>query len=177
MLSSPAAISPYSDSGTSHRKPFIFPLYGNVVLGFREEYFDSEKRLYYRHTGIDISGKSGERVWASANGVVTYTGFSPIGGRTVVIRHNQNIRTTYLNLKSIYVSGGDMVKQGDIIASIGASDDPSSRNTHLHFGIIYINKYLDPLQVIEIDYTSISRFLRNNIGNTIINYRYFQGTT
>ena len=77
-----------------------------------------------------------------------------------MIGHNRNIRTTYLNLQNIYVSQGDRVKQGDIIASIGASDDPSCKDSHLHFAIIYMNKYLDPLQVFNMDYNSISRFLR-----------------
>lgn len=160
LLISPAAILSYPDKDPYLREPFIFPLNGNIIVGFREEYFDIDKQLYYRHTGIDISGSQGDRVLASGNGIVAYTGFSPTGGRTVVIRHNDNIRTTYLNLQSIYVSQGDTVKQGDIIASIGALDDPSCSHCHLHFGIIYINKYLDPLQVIGIDYSSISRFLR-----------------
>lgn len=160
LLSNPAFISPYPGKDSSLRKPFIFPLYGDVALGFREEYFDSDKQAEYKHTGIDIIGSPGDRVSASGNGIVSYTGFSPIGGRTIVIRHNQNIRTTYLNLQNIYVSRGDMVKQGDIIASIGALDDPSCADHHLHFGIIYLNKYLDPLQVLCMDYTSISRFLR-----------------
>jgi murein DD-endopeptidase MepM/ murein hydrolase activator NlpD len=160
LLSGPAAIYSYPGNDTVLRKPFISPLYGDVVLGFREEYFNDERQADYRHTGIDIIGLPGDRVSAAGNGTVVYTGFSPIGGRTIVIRHNRNIRTTYLNLQNIYVSQGDRVKQGDIIASIGASDDPSCTDSHLHFAIIYMNKYLDPLQVLNMDYTSISRFMR-----------------
>ena len=160
LLTDPMAILSYPDKDPGLREPFIFPLNGTVILGFREKYFDVSKQLYYRHTGIDISGSQGDMVSASGNGIVAYTGFSPTGGRTVVIRHNLNIRTTYLNLQSIYVSQGDAVEQGDIIASIGALDDPSCGECHLHFGIIYTNKYLDPLQVLSIDYMSISRFLR-----------------
>ncbi len=133
---------------------------GDVALGFREEYFNDEKQADYKHTGIDIIGNPGDSISASGNGIVAYTGFSPIGGRTIVIRHNQDIRTTYLNLQNIYVSQGDMVKQGDNIATIGAYDDPSYTDSHLHFAIIYLNKYLDPLQVLNMDYNSISRFLR-----------------
>ncbi|MEE8325000.1 MAG: M23 family metallopeptidase [Candidatus Humimicrobiaceae bacterium] len=160
LLSNPAIIS--SSPGKEHnlRKPFISPLYGDVALGFREEYFNDEKQADYKHTGIDIIGDPGDSISASGNGIIAYTGFSPIGGRTIVIRHNQDIRTTYLNLQNIYVSQGDMVKQGDNIATIGAYDDPSFIDSHLHFAIIYLNKYLDPLQVLNMDYNSISRFLR-----------------
>ena len=59
----------------------------------------------------------------------------------------------------IYVSNGTYVKQGEIIASIGADDDPSSSHCHLHFGVIYDNKYLDPEDLLKIDYRSISKFL------------------
>jgi len=160
LLSNPINIYSYPDKDPDLRKPFILPLFGDVALGFREEYFNDDKQSEYRHTGIDIIGSPGDKVSASGNGTIVYTGFSPIGGRTIVIKHNQNIRTTYLNLQNIYVSQGDMVKQGDIIASIGAFDDPSCVDSHLHFAIIYLNKYLDPLQVLSMDYTSISRFLR-----------------
>lgn len=160
FLSNPMIISSYPGKDPGTRKPFIFPLNGNIALGFREEYFNVDKQSGYKHTGIDIIGAPGNRVSSSGNGIVTYTGFSPIGGRTIVIRHNLNIRTTYLNLQNIYVSQGDMVKQGDNIASIGAFDDPSCMESHLHFAIIYLNKYLDPLQVLNMDYNSISRFLR-----------------
>lgn len=160
LLSNPTTIYSYPGKDPGLRKPFIFPLYGDIVLDFREEYFNSDRQANYKHTGIDIMGNPGDRVLASGNGTIVYTGFSPIGGRTIVIRHNRNIRTTYLNLQNIYVNLGDKVKQGDIIASIGAFDDPSCTDSHLHFAIIYINKYLDPLQVLNMDYTSISRFLR-----------------
>ncbi len=160
LLSNPTIISSYPGKGHGLRKPFIFPLYGDVVLGFREEYFDDEKQADYKHTGIDIIGSPGDSISASGNGIIAYIGFSPIGGRTIVIRHNQDIRTTYLNLQNIYVSQGDTVKQGENIATIGAHDDPSWIDSHLHFAIIYLNKYLDPLQVLNMDYNNISRFLR-----------------
>lgn len=156
----PSYIFSYPLNPADYKKPFICPLQGEILTRFREEYFDIEKSAYYRHTGIDISGNPGGQVLAAGNGTVSYTGFSPTGGRTVVIKHNALIRTTYLNLQSIFVIKGDSVMQGDTIASIGALDDPSCGEYHLHFGIIYDNAYLDPVQLLNIDYYSISRFLR-----------------
>jgi len=141
------------------KTPFIMPLKGTIVVKFRQSYWDNEKEIYRKHTGIDIEGEYGQKVMAAANGVVSYIGFSPIGGRTLVIKHNKKIRTTYLNLMQIYVSVGSYIKQGEVIASIGATDDPSSESCHLHFGIIYNGKYLDPEDVLGIDYSSISKFL------------------
>jgi murein DD-endopeptidase MepM/ murein hydrolase activator NlpD len=144
----------------SYKSPFIIPVTsGNIIVGFRESYIDKAEQVERKHTGIDIEGQSDENVFASGNGSVVYIGFSPIGGRTLVIRHNEKIKTTYLNLEQILVSKGSQVSQGDKIATIGAGDDPSSETIHLHFGIIYGDKYLDPEDLLKIDYESISKFL------------------
>jgi murein DD-endopeptidase MepM/ murein hydrolase activator NlpD len=139
--------------------PLILPLSGELTVGFRQEYFDEIELVTRKHTGVDIAGRSGDAVMASGNGTVAYTGFSAIGGRTVVIKHNENIRSTYLNILDCFVTKGERVSQGDIIASIGAVDDPSLKESHLHFGIIYMDSYLDPEDVLNIDYTSITRFI------------------
>ena len=144
---------------SNYKSPFIMPINGEVITEFRQSYRDEDKQRFLKHTGIDIKGKYGQKVAAAGNGIVSYIGFSPIGGRTLVIKHNQKIRTTYLNLMQIYVSTGTYVKQGEIIASIGADDDPSSSQCHLHFGVIYDNKYLDPEDLLKIHYRSISKFL------------------
>lgn len=141
------------------RIPFITPLQGEIIVCFKQAYLDKEKKVTRRHTGLDIAGSSGDYIIASGTGIVSYIGFSPIGGRTVVIRHNKKIRTTYLNLLSIYVTEGSFIKQGERIGTIGAHDDPSSDKTHLHFGVIYNEKYLDPEDVLNIDYSSISKFI------------------
>lgn len=141
------------------RVPFILPLDGKIIVRFRQPYRDEEKKVQRQHTGIDIAGTPGDDARASGNGIVSYTGFSPIGGRTVVIKHNEKIRTTYLNLSAIFVTRGLQVAQGESIGKIGAFDDPSSPVTHLHFGVIYNGKYLDPEDLLNIDYDSISRFI------------------
>jgi murein DD-endopeptidase MepM/ murein hydrolase activator NlpD len=139
--------------------PLILPLPGEFAVKFRQEYFDETELVTRKHTGVDIAGRPGDLVRASGNGVVAYTGYSAIGGRTVVIKHNENIRSTYLNILDCYIIKGERVSQGDIIASIGAADDPSLKESHLHFGIIYMDSYLDPEDVLNIDYTSITRFI------------------
>lgn len=144
---------------SNYRSPFIIPINGEVITWFRQSYLDSDKQRFLKHTGIDIKGKYGQKVAAAGNGIVSYSGFSPTGGRTLVIKHNQKIRTTYLNLMQIYVSTGTYVKQGEIIAAIGADDDPSNSQCHLHFGVIYDKKYLDPEDLLKINYSSISKFL------------------
>jgi murein DD-endopeptidase MepM/ murein hydrolase activator NlpD len=163
FMNTPSSIYPdynYSDyKSPEYKSPFIIPLEGEIITGFRESYIVPDKQECLKHTGIDIEGKSGQKVIAAGNGIVSYIGFSPIGGRTLVIKHNDKIRTTYLNLMQIYVTTGKYVRQGEVIASIGASDDPSNLACHLHFGVIYDNKYIDPVDLLKIDYSSVSRFI------------------
>ncbi len=144
------------------RRPFIYPLKGRVITKFRDEYWHQKEQKYLRHTGIDIKGKSGNKIVAAGNGYVSYVGFSPIGGRTIVIEHNKKIRTTYLNLSNIFISFGDYVRQGEKIATIGAESDPSNTEVHLHFGVIYDGKYLDPEDLLSISYEDISKYLYLN---------------
>ena len=148
-----------SPAFSSQKVPFVAPLDGEFIVKFRESYWDEIDKVERKHTGLDISGENGDKVMAAGNGVVSYAGFSPIGGRTLVIKHNEKIRTTYLNLLQILIPVGAQVSQGDFIATIGADDDPSSKIPHLHFGIIYDGKYLDPEDVLQIDYSSISKFI------------------
>jgi murein DD-endopeptidase MepM/ murein hydrolase activator NlpD len=143
----------------SFKRPFIKPADGEIIVGFRQEYLDIEKNVKRKHTGIDIAGNPGDIIFAAGNGMISYCGISPIGGLTVVIKHNDKIRSTYLNLNSVCVGPGDKVKQGEKIGTIGSFDDPSSELCHLHFGIIYDEYYLDPEGVLGIDYSSISRFI------------------
>jgi len=141
------------------QKPFIWPMEGSVITGFREQYWDHNRQKHRKHTGIDIKGSPGSRVKASANGRVSYIGISPTGGLTLVLQHNRKIKTTYLNLKYVTVGKGELVLQGQDIAVIGAEDDPSHSGTHLHFGVVYDGAYLNPEDLLAIDYTSISRFI------------------
>lgn len=144
----------------SIKKPFIIPLEGKIITSFRQQYCDKEKEVTRRHTGIDIAGRPGDYVKASGNGKVSYIGISPIGGRTVVIQHNKKIKTTYLNLDDIYVYENQRVIQGQAIATIGADNDPSSSHVHLHFAIVFGGKYMDPADILDIEYSSISRFIQ-----------------
>ena len=99
-------------SAYSFEKPFIKPLEGEIIVSFRQEYHDIEKDVKRKHTGIDIRGQAGDSICAAGNGIISYCGFSPIGGLTLVVKHNEKIRSTYLNLRTVFVSPGDKVKQG-----------------------------------------------------------------
>lgn len=94
--------------------------------------------------GIDIAGKSGDRVLAAADGVVVYAGGNLRGyGKLVIIKHSDNFLSAYGNNKSMQVKEGQTVKAGKSIARVGAS---ASNTEMLHFEIRRDGKPEDPLK-------------------------------
>ena len=166
------SLKPYQISA-NERKPLIYPLKGEILVHFNEEYTDEETGETHRHCGIDISGEKGDKVVASAPGKVFYVGYTPTGGKTISIVHLLGVKTTYLNLQDYHVSVGQEVKRGQIIGTIGAEDDPSSEEIHLHFGVIVNNHYVDPEKILNMDFNDLTKFIsltyteldeNNNVG-------------
>lgn len=152
------SLIPYQISA-NERKPLIYPLKGEILVHFNEEYTDEETGETHRHCGIDISGEKGDKVVASAPGKVFYVGYTPTGGKTISIVHLLDVKTTYLNLQDYHVSVGQEVKRGQIIGTIGAEDDPSSEEIHLHFGVIVNNHYVDPEKILNMDFNDLTKFI------------------
>ncbi|MDQ7090933.1 MAG: M23 family metallopeptidase [Methylococcales bacterium] len=72
------------------------------------------------HRGIEISGYSGQKVKAVANGIVVAVNASIYGyGKFVVIKHHNHYMTSYANNHRTLVKRGQIVKQGQVIAELG----------------------------------------------------------
>ena len=100
------------------------------------------------HSGIDIAGNTGDKVYAAYDGTVKDIYNDPKYGITIVLDHQNNFKTIYSNLLSDnVVSVGQKVKQGDVISGIGetamfeVSDEP-----HLHFEVSDNDKLLNPAE-------------------------------
>ncbi len=91
----------------------------------------SGKRSF--HNGVDYRARVGEPVFAVYNGRVIKTGYSPLNGKFIVIKHPGGIKTYYLHLSKILVRKGYVVKAGQIIGKTGATG--RTTGPHLHFGI------------------------------------------
>lgn len=91
------------------------------------------------HRGIDISAPAGTPIYASRSGVVVVSmmGYSGSGfggyGNVVMIQHDDGTYTMYAHCQSRYVSVGESVQQGQVIAGVGSTGN--STGNHLHFEI------------------------------------------
>ena len=89
------------------------------------------------HNGIDIcvrGGTEGKNVVAAADGKVINYGFNHWSmGNYIIIDHGYGLFTAYYHLKTLYVSGGDSVEQGQVIGLAGNTGN--STGPHLHFEV------------------------------------------
>jgi lipoprotein NlpD len=119
-------------------KTWIWPANGRVIRKFSPKTGSS---------GIDIMGKIGTPIRASAAGRVVYAGNGLRGyGNLVIIKHNQSYLSAYAHHRRILVKQGRYVKQGQKIAEMGSS---GSNQVKLHFEIRRNGNPTDPLRYIS----------------------------
>jgi len=130
--------------------PFIYPVKtsGTVKLssayGFREGLFVADKDKLRFHPGIDLVGKLGDEIQATANGTVAYVEYeNPTYGMVVIVRHELGFETWYAHLSEIKVKSGQVVKQGDVVGLMGSSGEVTG--CHLHYEIHFGEKTVDPM--------------------------------
>jgi murein DD-endopeptidase MepM/ murein hydrolase activator NlpD len=101
------------------------------------------QRYWFCHNGWDIANPAGTHIYAVADGVVKYAGWSDHGyGYMVVIDHG-SFQTLYAHfLGSPTVSAGQSVGAGTVIGSMGSTG--LSTGPHLHFEIRHGSSLVDP---------------------------------
>ena len=126
------------------RQDFLWPVKGRISGRFgSQRIYRGEPGSY--HSGIDIAtGGAGTPYVAPADGVVVLAAddFS-LEGRLLIIDHGQGLNSAFLHSARLYVSEGDMVRQGQHIGDIGSSG--RATGPHLHWSLKWRNARLDPL--------------------------------
>jgi len=93
--------------------------------------------------GIDIVGKEGQAITASAGGQVVYSGDGLIGyGELIIIKHSEKMLSAYAHNKKRLVKEGDQVSSGQNIAEMGRN---AGNEQLLHFEIRVNGKPVNPL--------------------------------
>jgi len=112
---------------------WAWPTSGKVIAGFSE---GSNLK------GIDIGGKAGQPVLASAAGRVVYAGAGLRGyGKLVIVKHNNTYLSAYAHNREILVKEGQQVSKGQKIGEMGDTD---ADQVKLHFEIRRLGKPIDP---------------------------------
>jgi murein DD-endopeptidase MepM/ murein hydrolase activator NlpD len=109
------------DPRTDFLTGFIWPVKGPIsgVYG-SQRILNGEPR--WPHFGVDVAAPVGTKVVAPADGLVTLTHPDMFySGGTLIIDHGHQLSSSFLHLSKILVEEGDRVKQGDVIAEVGAT--------------------------------------------------------
>lgn len=112
--------------------PSIMPTMGTRTskFGYRLSPFTGLKEF---HAGLDIANRRGTKVFATANGKISYAGKRMFIGNEVLIDHGHGIVTKYGHLSKILVKAGSRIKRGDVIGLMGSTG--RSTGPHVHYEV------------------------------------------
>jgi lipoprotein NlpD len=131
--SAPSANPP---TGNDEGLGFIWPANGALIAGFDEA----------KNKGLDIAGKAGDAIVASADGQVVYAGAGLRGyGNLIILKHNNTFLTAYAHNQALMVKEDQKVRKGQKIAEMGKSD---ADRVKLHFEVRRLGKPVDPAKLL-----------------------------
>ena len=138
----------YNEKGESVRKELLktpinaarissgFGMRKHPVLGYNK-----------MHKGVDFAAPIGTPIYAAGDGVIEESGRKGSYGNYVRVKHGNSYSTAYAHCSKIAkgVRPGTRVKQGQIVAYVGATG--RSTAPHLHFEVLKDGKHINPLNV------------------------------
>lgn len=97
------------------------------------------------HTGIDIGASTGTNIVAAESGTVILASYGWNGGygNYIIVNHGNGLTTRYAHASKLYVSVGQTVTRGQVIAAIGSTGN--STGPHLHFEVRQNGSHKNPL--------------------------------
>lgn len=98
------------------------------------------------HEGIDIGGETGSNILAADSGTVLLSQWVDGYGNYIEIDHGNGFKTAYGHCDELYVAKGDIVIQGQAIASMGSTGN--STGPHLHFEVLLDGVPQNPLDYV-----------------------------
>jgi len=123
--------------------PFAFNWLGHVSspFGYRIHPISGQRSM---HTGIDVAQPTGVELLAGISGTVTFAGTMGGYGLIVIITNEEyGIELRYAHCDQIFVSIGQTVSPGDVIATVGATGNVTG--PHLHMEVRVNGRLLNPI--------------------------------
>ena len=137
--------------------PIISRPYSNANVKIVKNFYDyqgeeatqEDSLVYYGNTymqnsGVDYGLESEFEVVSILDGTVMEVLDDEIMGKTVKIKHSNDLISVYQSLGSVDVKENDNVTQGMIIGKSGLSNVSRDLGNHLHFEIYFQGKVLNP---------------------------------
>jgi len=131
--------------------PAIQPIYNKDLKrtasgwGYRVHPIYKIKKFHY---GMDFTAKIGTNIYATGDGtieyIITYDDKLSKGyGNFIIINHGYGYKTLYAHLNKFKVKKGQIIKRGEIIATVGNTG--LSTGPHLHYEVIKNGIKVNPI--------------------------------
>ena len=127
--------------------PAIQPV-NSKDMNYISSYYGYRPDPYYKirkfHEGIDFSAPIGTPIYATGDGKVVSIKKSNRGyGNCVILDHGFGYKTRYAHVDEFRVKRGEVVKRGQIIATVGNTG--KSTGPHLHYEVIKKGRPINPI--------------------------------
>lgn len=102
------------------------------------------ENTYMQNNGVDYSNEEDFDVVSILDGEVISIEDNAIYGKVVTIKHNDNLKSVYSNVKDVLVNVGYKISQGEIFASTTSYKVDTNVKSLLHFEVYYKDNVIDP---------------------------------
>ena len=120
---------------------FFAPVKGAISEGYNPQ---------TKHFAIDVVTVKNAPVKAAADGTVIFAGWTPNTGNVIILKHINNTFTAYKQNASLSKNQGDIVKGGEVIATVGNTGELTT-GPHLHFELWREGYPVNPQDFIDFD--------------------------
>ena len=138
----------YNQYGESLRKAMLrTPINGATITsgyGMRNHPILGYSKM---HRGVDFGAPTGTPIYAAGDGTVEFAGRKGGYGNYLKIKHGDKYASAYGHISRFAsnVSPGRKVKQGQIVAYVGATG--MATGPHLHYEILVNNEQINPANI------------------------------
>ena len=115
------------------------PVSGTISQGYNRE---------KKHYAVDVVAARETPVKAVANGMVIFSGWTTDTGYVIILEHKGGLLSAYKHNGSLNKDQGDMVRAGEVIASVGNTGEFTT-GPHLHFELWENGSPVNPLDFID----------------------------
>ena len=94
------------------------------------------------HSGVDLACSQGTLIHATADGIVSHSGWTSGSGYVVVLEHGLGFSTIYAHNKTNAVKVGQQVRRGEVIGYVGSTG--RTTGPHVHYEVLKNGKNINP---------------------------------
>ncbi len=98
---------------------------------------------FHHHNGIDLAAEANTPITAMDDGTVSFSGWKPGHGNTIVVRHDNGVETQYSHAAKRLVELGERVTENSVLGLVG--DTGMATGPHLHLEVKQYGRTVNPM--------------------------------